>query len=312
MKSMSNSVLGIDIGGTNIAVGLVTSSGEILAKSNFKTKSFSSPRKMVETIYDWCQFQESTIIGIGIGAPNGNYFTGSIDFAPNLPWEGKIQLAHLFESKFKLKTLVSNDANAAALGEKQFGAARKFKDFVIITLGTGLGSGIIINNELIIGSNSLAGEYGHISVVPNGRKCGCGRLGCLETYASATGVVRSIEELKSEHKENSNLPLLDQPSAKLVFEFAQNGDEFAQEIIDYTASILGQALANFACFSDPEAFVLFGGIAQSGNYFSEKVKIEMEKSILNIYKDKIQIVTSELHNKNAAILGASALAWSNI
>lgn len=312
MTSMNKTVLGIDIGGTNVAVGLVTDGGTILAETNFSTQSFSSPEKMVETIYDWCQLQNSEIISIGIGAPNGNYYSGTIDFAPNLPWKGKIELSKMFERKFKLECLLSNDANVAAIGEKQFGVAENFKDFVVITLGTGLGSGIVVNNELVIGANSLAGEYGHISIVPNGRKCGCGRLGCLETYASSTGVVRSIEELKSEHKENSPLTLLDQPNAKLVFEFAKNGDEFSQEIVNYTASILGNALSNFACFSDPEAYILFGGIAQSGKYFADKVKSEMEKNILNIYKDKIQILTSSLHDKNAAILGAAALAWSKI
>lgn len=307
---MNKTVLGIDIGGTNIAVGIVAKDGDIIAETNFKTNSFSSPEKMVDAIYDWCESQKKEIISIGIGAPNGNYYTGSIDFAPNLPWKGKIHLAKLFEEKFNLKTLVSNDANLAAVGEKHFGVAKDLTDFVVITLGTGLGSGIMINNKLVIGANSLAGEYGHISVVPKGRKCGCGRKGCLETYVSATGVVRSIDELESNYKTNSNLPLLDQINAKIVFEFAQNGDLFAEEIINYTAEVLGRSLANFACFSDPQAYILFGGIAQSGIYFSQKVKEVMEDNLLNIYKDKIQVLTSDLHDKNAAILGASALAWT--
>lgn len=309
---MNEVVVGVDVGGTNIAVGLVTDGGEILSETNFTTKSFLSPQKMVEEIYLWTSSQNLIIKGIGIGAPNGNYFTGSIDFAPNLPWKGKIYLSDLFQQKFGVEALLSNDANAAALGEQQFGGAKEFKDFVVITLGTGVGSGVVVNSELVIGANSLAGEYGHILVIPNGRKCGCGRQGCLETYASSTGVVRSIDELESVHKENSPLVLLDSPNAKLVFEFAQNGDKFAQEIVDFTATILGDALANFACFSDPEAYILFGGIAQSGSYFASKVKTQMEKNILNIYQDKIQVLTSELHDKNAAILGAAALSWSKI
>lgn len=304
--------LGIDIGGTNSVFGCSDEHGNLVFESSVATKNHSTPETLVAEIHSVLRENGmlDAIIGIGIGAPNGNYFTGTIDFAPNLPWQGRIPLAELFNQHFGIPAFLTNDANAAAAGEMIYGAARDLKDFVTITLGTGLGSGVIVNGNMIYGHDGFAGEYGHIRVIPQGRNCGCGRHGCLETYASATGVVRSIWELPSEKKEDSPLTKLDDPTAEDVFNFAAEGDPFALEIIDYTALILGTALADFACFSSPKAYILFGGIAQSGKPFADKVKAIMEDSILNIYKDKIEIRISELHSKNAAVLGASSLVWN--
>lgn len=312
-KRMNKIALGIDIGGTNTAFGLVNSEGEILIEKSYPTNQFDRPQDLADFIYDFVQseIKNSELIGIGIGAPNGNQFTGTIDFAPNLRWKGVIPLAAIFENKFNIKTILTNDANAAAIGEKLFGNAKDLSDFVEITLGTGLGSGIISNNELFAGKHGIAGEYGHFRVIPNGRVCGCGRKGCLETYVSSTGVVRSIRELDSDNKLISKLEWLENPSAKTVFELALEGDLFAEEIVDYTAEILGQSLADFAVFSDPQAYILFGGLSLSGDYFTDKVKKAMDANLLNIYANKIEIRVSSLNDKNAAILGASASVFWN-
>lgn len=305
--------LGVDIGGTNTAFGIVDKLGNVLFEESVSTKQFDLPEQLVDEIYkrvsetQWNQ----AIIGIGIGAPNGNVFTGNIEFAPNLKWKGIVAIAELFEQKFHRPAVLANDANAAAVGEHLFGCAKDLSDFVTITLGTGLGSGIFIDGSLIVGHQGFAGEYGHIRVVNNGRLCGCGRRGCLETYASSTGVVRSIVELDSPNKATSTIH--EHTTAKEVFLAAENGDLFANEIIEYTAEILGSALADFAAFSNPKAYVLFGGLAQSGEKFAQKVKYYLEKNALKIYQDEIEIRTSALHDKNAAVLGtAASLFWKSI
>lgn len=306
--------LGVDIGGTNSVFGLCDEHGTLYFEESIPTVDCATPEDLVERIYH--RIKEvghiDNIKGIGIGAPNGNYFSGTIEFAPNLKWKGIIPLARLFEYRFKVKAILTNDANAAAIGELIYGAGRGLKDFVTITLGTGLGSGVISNGQLIYGHDGFAGEYGHIRIIPNGRDCGCGRKGCLETYVSATGVVRSITELESVNKDSSALMKVEKPNADLVFQLAENGDRFAMEIIDFTSRTLGEALADFACFSSPKAYILFGGIAQSGPGFAKKVKEYMENGLLNIYKDKIEIRISELHDKNAAVLGASSLVWNEL
>lgn len=305
-------VLGIDIGGTNVAFGLVDQSGKILIEKNLKTKDFKDPNHLVETIYTEINASiselgiKSELLGIGIGAPNGNSKTGNIEFAPNLIWQGIIPIAQLFSDKFKVKAILANDANAAAIGEKLFGVAKNFTDFITITLGTGLGSGIFINNQLIEGKHGFAGELGHIQFIHNGRECKCGRFGCLETYASSTGIKRTFDEFSKEKSYNSILFSTQNPSAFAIFEAAKKGDELGMKIVDYTAEILGRALACFCSFSDPEAFVLFGGIAQSGDFFTEKIRTEFEKNILKIYQGKVEILNSSLHNENAAILGVAA------
>jgi glucokinase len=312
---MEKLALGIDIGGTKTAFGFVSEEGNILVESSVSTTKFGKIDGLVEHIFEFAKLNNlhDKIIGIGVGAPNGNQFTGTIDFAPNLPWKGILPLAKLFEHYFGVKTLLTNDANAAAIGEKIFGIAKDLTDFVEITLGTGVGSGIIIQNELIVGKHGIAGEYGHIRVVPNGRVCGCGRKGCLETYTSSTGVARSISELSSDNKKISKLTWIENPTAKDVFQLALEGDLFAEEIVNYTAEILGSALADFAAFSDPEAYVLFGGLSHSGEYFTEKVSFHMNNNMLNVYQNKIKILTSSLNDKNAAILGASACVfWDSL
>lgn len=311
---MNEIALGIDIGGTKTAFGFVDVNGVILFEDAIPTSNFIQPIELTKRLFDLSVekgFLEN-IVGIGIGAPNGNQFTGTIDFAPNLPWRGVIPLAQLFQDQFNVRTMLTNDANAAAIGEKLFGCAKDLTDFVEITLGTGLGSGIIVNNELLVGKHGIAGEYGHIRMVHDGRVCGCGRKGCLETYASSTGVVRSIAELESDNKHISKLIWLENPTAKDVFQLAMEGDLFAEEIVDFTAEILGSALADYAAFSDPEAFVLFGGLSNSGSYFTDKVQQAMDKNMLNIYQNKVKVLTSDLNDKNAAILGASAsIFWDS-
>lgn len=305
--------LGIDIGGTNTAFGLVSREGEVVLEETVATGLFEDPHQLVDYIYEHVSASDcfDLILGIGIGAPNGNTFTGNIEFAPNLKWKGVIPIADLFEERFHRPAILTNDANAAAIGEHLFGCAQDLKDFVTITLGTGLGSGIFINGELIVGHQGFAGEYGHVRVVANGRLCGCGRKGCLETYASSTGVVRSITELESPNKATS--VLTPETSARGVFSAAEKGDLFAQEIVEFTAQILGSALADFAAFSNPQAYILFGGIAQSGEAFAERVKYHFEQNALKIFQNSVEIRTSHLHDKNAAVLGTAAcLFWKAV
>ncbi len=315
MQNVGNQAiaLGVDIGGTTSTFGLVTKKGELLFEKVVSTKENATPQDLIDLIYNEVKELNmlNAIQGIGIGAPNGNYFNGNIEYAPNLIWKGIIPLAKMFEEKFGCKAVLTNDANAAAFGEHLYGNAQDLKDFVTITLGTGLGSGIILNGEMVYGHDGFAGEYGHIRVVPDGRICGCSRKGCLETYCSSTGVVRSIKELDSENKSFSGLSLLDNPTAKDVFDLADTGDLFANEIVEYTAKMLGSALADFACFNSPKAYVLFGGYAQHGGDFAKKVKKYLEENILIIFKDKIDIRISSLHDKNAAVLGTAALFWLN-
>lgn len=305
--------LGIDIGGTNTAFGVVNEHGEIVFENSTPTKSHTHPESLVDYVFDVLKadlFHEK-ILGIAVGAPNGNHYTGNIEFAPNLHWKGIIPLAKIFSEKFNKRTILTNDANAAAIGEMLFGAAVGLKNFVTITLGTGLGSGIVIDGRIVYGEDGLAGEYGHIRVIENGRLCGCGRKGCLETYASATGVVRSITELESINKKSSVLLKIKNPSSKDVTEAAASGDEFARDILDYTAKILGSALADFLCFSNPKAYILFGGCAQAGGSFSDKVKSYMELAALKIYQNKVDIKISELQDRNAAVLGTAAIVFND-
>lgn len=302
--------LGIDIGGTNTVIGIVDKSGAIHFEVSLVTADYKTVNELSEAIHGILKSHHflTQLVGIGIGAPNGNCFSGTIDFAPNLTWKGIIPIVAVFKEQFQLSVFLANDANAAALGEHLFGCAHDLTDFVTITLGTGVGSGIFINNKLIEGAHGFAGEYGHIRVIPNGRLCGCGRKGCLETYTSSTGVVRSISEFDSPNKEKSVLMSLEKPSAKDVFDAAENGDAFAEEIVDFTADLLGSSLADFAAFSDPQAYVLFGGIAQSGEIFENKVNAAYQANALPFYKNTT-IRISTLHNKNAAVLGTAATVF---
>lgn len=311
---MNDYVLGVDIGGTNAVYGLVEIDGTLLYEASVRTVDYPNPQDLIDTIKQdiYNQFDFHGLVGIGIGAPNGNFYTGSIEFAPNLIWKGRIPLAKMFSESFNCPAVLTNDANAAAMGEALYGNAKDLKNFVTITLGTGLGSGIFVDGEIVYGHDGFAGEFGHIRVVNHGRSCGCGRQGCLETYVSSSGVVRSIKELESINKRTSQLLRIENPSARDVFDFANQGDLFAAEIVDFTAKTLGNALADFACFSSPKAYILFGGIAQNGEKFPVEVKKYMEEAILHIYKNKIEIRISTLHDKNAAVLGAASLVWKEL
>ena len=310
-------VVGMDIGGTNTVFGVVDSRGNVLASDSVKTQQYTQIEEYVDAVCKKLlpliqQFGGAEKIkGMGVGAPNGNYYSGTIEFAPNLPWRGIIPLAAMFEDKLGIPTALTNDANAAAIGEMTYGAARGQKDFIMITLGTGVGSGIVINGQLVYGHDGFAGELGHVIVNPEGRVCGCGRKGCLETYCSATGVARTAREFLVARSEPSllrNVPVEDIQS-KDVYDAAVKGDKLAQEIFEYTGKILGEALANFVAFSSPEAIILFGGLAKSGDYITKPIQKALEDNVLNIYKGKTKLLLSQLKDADAAVLGASALGW---
>lgn len=310
--------VGIDIGGTNTVFGIVDANGSILASGSIKTGAYEKAETYVDEV---CKHLlplieanggVEKIKGIGVGAPNGNYYTGNIEFAPNLPWKGVVPLAALFEERTGIPTALTNDANAAAIGEMTYGAARGMKDFIMITLGTGVGSGIIINGQMVYGHDGFAGELGHIIVRrENGRLCGCGRKGCLETYCSATGVTRTAREFLENRTDDSLLRAIpaDQITSKDVYDAAVKGDKLAQDIFDFTGTILGEALADFIAFSSPEAIVLFGGLAKSGDYIFKPIQKAIDDNVLPIFKGKAKLLLSELKDADAAVLGASALGW---
>ena len=307
--------IGIDIGGTNTVFGLVDEQGNCLVQKSLKTKDYSKPEDFVAVLSAELKeliasHKNISVIGMGVGAPNGNYYTGTIDFAPNLNWEGIVPLAQLLQEYFPFPVVLTNDANAAAIGERIYGAAKGVEDFVMVTLGTGLGSGFVINGELVYGHDGFAGELGHTIVEKNGRECGCGRKGCLETYASASGIVRTAKEFL-EKSNNNLLADVKELSSKSIADAALKGDALALEIFDYTAEKLGFSLANTVALTSPKLIVLFGGLAQSGDLILKPTKKYMEAYLLNIYQNKVAIVPSKLNASDAAILGASALAWQN-
>lgn len=311
-------VVGIDIGGTNTVFGIVDARGTIIASGSIKTNKFNEVEDYVNELHtELFRLLEQNnatdkIMGIGVGAPNGNYFNGTIEFAPNLPWRGVIPLAQMLTDRFGIPVSLTNDANAAAIGEMTYGAARGLKDFIMITLGTGVGSGIVVNGQLVYGHDGFAGELGHVIVRPNnGRLCGCGRTGCLEAYTSATGVARTAREFLEVRNDPSSLrqiPIQDITS-KDVYDAAITGDKLALEIFDYTGKILGEAFAKFIAFSSPKAIILFGGLAKAGDLILKPIKEAMDRNTLNIYKGKVKIMFSELKESDAAVLGASALGW---
>ena len=302
--------IGIDIGGTSTKIGIVNESGKVLNFSVLGKEHYEPINHFVEKIVkSIAAFGENEIAGIGVGAPNANYRAGTIDFPPNLPWKGVTPLAELISARTNLPVKMTNDANAAAIGEMKFGAARGMQDFIVITLGTGVGSGIVANGELIAGHNGFAGELGHATIIANGRPCGCGRKGCLEAYTSATGVARTACEWLAETDEPSvlrNIPA-EKIIAKDVFEAATKGDALALRVFEYTGSLLGEAFAGFIAFSNPEAIILFGGLTKAGDLLLDPIKKSTENSVLPIYRGKTKILVSELNESDAAILGASAL-----
>ena len=310
-------VVGMDIGGTNTVFGIVDSRGNVLVSDSVKTQQYDKIDEYVDAV---CKkllplLQQvggaERIKGMGVGAPNGNYYNGTIEFAPNLPWKGVIPLAAMFEEKLGIPTALTNDANAAAIGEMAYGAARGLKDFIMITLGTGVGSGIVINGQLVYGHDGFAGELGHVIVNSEGRACGCGRKGWLETYCSATGVARTAREFLVQRTDPSLLRNIsaEEIVSKDVYDAAVKGDKLAQDIFEYTGTILGTALANFIAFSSPEAIILFGGLAKSGDYIMKPVQKAMEENVLKIYEGKTKLLLSQLKDADAAVLGASALGW---
>lgn len=311
-------VLGIDIGGTNTVFGIVDTRGTVIASNSIKTQKHSDINDYIDELYTeitrLIQLNDAVdkIHGIGIGAPNANYFTGTIEDGVNLIWPTPIPLAQLVRDKFGIPVAVTNDANAAAIGEMTYGAARGLKDFIMITLGTGVGSGIVINGQMTYGHDGFAGELGHMIVKRNnGRLCGCGRTGCLEAYCSATGVARSAREFLEVRTEPSllrNLPI-EAITSKDVYDAAINGDKLAIDIFNYTGTILGEAFADMMVFSSPEAFILFGGLAKSGELLMKPLREAMDNNMMGIFRGKAKVLLSELKEADAAILGASALGW---
>lgn len=311
-------VLGIDIGGTNTVFGIVDARGVVIASASIKTQKHSDINAYIDELYTEAtkliDVNDATdkVHGIGIGAPNANYFTGIIEDGVNLPWPTPIPLAQLVSEKFGIPVAITNDANAAAIGEMTYGAARGLKDFIMITLGTGVGSGIVINGQMVYGHDGFAGELGHMIMKRNnGRLCGCGRTGCLEAYCSATGVARTAREFLEIRTEPSLLRNLEIESitSKDVYDAAIAGDKLAKDVFEYTGNILGEALADFTVFSSPEAFILFGGLAKSGDLLMKPLKNAMEKNMMPIFKGKVKVLLSELKEADAAVLGASALGW---
>ena len=310
-------VIGIDMGGTNTAFGIVDARGNVIASNSIKTGKHSDINDYIDELYTEitriivANDAVDKINGIGIGAPNANYYTGIIEDGVNLPWPTPIPLADLITKKFGIPCIITNDANAAAIGEMSYGVARGMKDFIMITLGTGVGSGIVINGQMVYGHDGFAGELGHVVVKPNnGRMCGCGRAGCLEAYCSATGVARTAREFLDIRTDESKLRELDvdKITSKDVYDCAVAGDKLAKEIFEYTGTILGEALANFTAFSSPEAFVLFGGLTKSGELIMKPVRDAFEKNVMMAFKG-VKILISELKESDAAVLGASALGW---
>ena len=312
-------VIGLDLGGTNSVFGIVDADANVLATTSIRT----GEHKEVDVYVDSCCKALAPLIekvggignikGLGIGAPNGNYYKGTVELAPNLPWKGIIPLAKMFEERLGIPVVLTNDANAAAIGEMTFGVAKGMKNFIMITLGTGVGSGIVVNGELVYGCDGFAGELGHVIVdtTPNARLCGCGRKGCLETYCSATGVARTAREFlttRTDATELRDIPLEDITS-KDVSIAAEHGDKLALDVYKFTGELLGRSCANFTAFCSPEAYVFFGGLTKAGNLIMDPIKAAYDANVQNIFKGKAKMLISQLDDAQAAILGAAALAW---
>jgi glucokinase len=314
-------VIGLDLGGTNAVFGIVDARGEIKATTAIKTQQYDTAESFVEASVDALQPIIEQVGGMekikamGIGAPNGNYYNGTIEIAPNIKWAHDciVPLGKMFSEKLgDIPVAVTNDANAAAIGEMTYGAARGLKDFIMITLGTGVGSGIVVNGQMVYGHDGFAGELGHVIMKRNnGRVCGCGRTGCLEAYCSATGVARTAREFLEIRDDKSLLREYDieNITSKDVYDCAVKGDKLAIDIFNYTGTILGEALADFVTFSSPEAFVIFGGLTKSGDYIMNPIREAFDKNIMKVFKGKVKILISELKESDAAVLGASALGW---
>ena len=305
-------VAAIDIGGTNTVFALVSREGKIIIRDSMATNSIADFDEYVAVIMNRLNLMvgHHKILAVGIGAPNGNYFNGTIEFAPNLPWKGVLHLAKTFNKYSGLPAVVTNDANAAALGEKYFGSAKDLDDYIFITLGTGLGSGIVAGGKLIYGHDGFAGEIGHTIIFQDGRPCGCGRKGCLEQYCSATGIVKTYLEIL--RKQGQILNVDNVVTAKSIFDLAVQGDIAALQSFESTGDILGFALANSVAYTSPKAIFLFGGLANAGKFIFKPVIESFEKNLLTIYKNKIKILPSGLPENDAALLGAASIAWEGL
>ena len=311
-------VVGIDVGGQTSKIGVVDARGTVLAQTVIRTDTYAEIEPFIAELAEAVNKVireagvEGSVRGIGVGAPNGNYYTGTIENAPNLRWgHNKVEFAKLLkEAMGGLPVALTNDANAAAVGEMTYGAARGMRNFIMITLGTGVGSGIVINGEVVYGHDGFAGELGHTAAVRNnGRHCNCGKSGCLEAYCSAMGVARTAREWLELSDEPSVLRNLDSIASKDVYDAAKDGDKLALKIFEFTGKILGRSFADFIAFSAPEAIVLFGGLARAKEFLNGPIESEMNANVLPMWKNKVKIVYSQLKESDAAILGASALAW---
>ncbi len=316
---MKEVVAGVDIGGTNTVFGLVDKSGNVLAQGELITTDYPDIKDFVTDLVSSIRKlvggnSEMKLAGIGVGAPNANYHKGTIELAPNLAWKGIVPLAALIKEQIDTPVIVTNDAKAAAMGEMIFGGAKEMKDFIVLTLGTGLGSGIVINGQVVYGHTGFAGELGHSTIVPGGRICGCGRHGCYETYASASGLARTALFMLSEKKDPS--PLRDIAPSRLtsrkVAEAALSNDKIALEAIDYTAEKIAHGIINAITFSSPEAVFLFGGLAQAGDLILEPVRKYVEMGVMPIFRGTCKILLSGISLSNAAILGSAALVWNEL
>ena len=314
-------VIGLDLGGTNSVFGIVDQRGDIKATTAIKTGGFEKVDDYVAAAVNALQpiIEQvggiDTIKAMGIGAPNGNYYNGTIEYAPNLPWahNGIVPLAQLFSDRLGIPVALTNDANAAAIGEMVYGVARGMKNFIVITLGTGVGSGIVVNGQLLYGHDGFAGELGHVTMVrgAEGRSCGCGRTGCLEAYCSATGVARTARELLEKTDRPSllrNIKPEDITSLDVSIA-AGKGDELANEIYQFTGKMLGEACADFAAFSSPEAFIFFGGMVKAGELIMKPIREAYEAHVMQVFRGKAQFLVSGLDGASAAVLGASAIGW---
>lgn len=319
MSFEKNRVIGVDIGGTGTKIGVVDARGRILARDeSIATNSYATFAEYISAVGNAIEQlinitdSKNKIRGIGVGAPDSNFYTGNIEHAFNLPWKGVLHLSRMLSQCTNIPVRVTNDANAAAIGEMTYGTAKGMKNFIVITLGTGVGSGIVINGEVVYGSDGFAGELGHVTMVrgDGGRVCGCGRKGCLEAYCSATGVARTAKEMLAQMNTPSLLREIKEISSKDVYDAALKGDKIALAVFDFTGKMLGEAIADFIAFSSPEAIILFGGLSRAGNLLLDPIKQSVDKNVLHMFKGKTKIMLSQLPDSDAAILGASALAWN--
>ncbi len=311
-------VVGIDMGGTNTVFGIVDARGHVIARSSIRTQQYADIKDYIDSLHEeMMKIIEAVgginlIRGIGVGAPNANYYSGNIEHAANLPWKGIIPFTQMLTEKFGVPASITNDANAAAMGEMTYGAARGMKNFIMITLGTGVGSGIVIDGKIVYGHDGFAGELGHTTVVrQNGRLCGCGKYGCLEAYASANGVARTTREILETTDRDSLLRKLDIDTitSKDVYDAAVEGDAVAKDIFEFTGRMLGEKFADFIAFSSPEAIVMFGGLTKSGSFIMDPVRKYMDLNVMPQWSGKVKLMFSDLKESDAAVLGASALAW---